>query len=157
MAMMNDTPVLNGLVDELKDDPEFIATGLAVEIAEEAFDLMSKGNLKRSVLAQHMGVSRAHVSNILNAPTNMTLLSIARLAVALGVRPEVRLSGQQRDNIVADPIGPWAYVSADSGTLASESVEDRWNIFFVQRGTAVPQSGEEIEDADLDALAVTDA
>ena len=85
---------LERYAQEYANDPEFIAEGLAVKVTEQLAVLLEEKGLTQSWLAQQMGVSRAHVSRILNAPPNMTLLTIARIAVALGVKPEVLLNAE---------------------------------------------------------------
>jgi transcriptional regulator with XRE-family HTH domain len=78
-------------VREYEHDPEFIADGLASDVIEDALRLLQEKNHTQTWLAGEMGVSRAHVSRLFNAPPNLTLLSFARLAVALGVKPRVFL------------------------------------------------------------------
>jgi transcriptional regulator with XRE-family HTH domain len=63
-------------------------------VIEEMLEYLEQRNLSQSWLAQQMRVSRAHISRILNAPPNMTLLTIAKIAVALGVRPDVCLNAE---------------------------------------------------------------
>lgn len=77
---------------EFANDPEFIAEGLSIKVIEEMLKLMEERGLNQSWLAEKMGVSRAHVSRMLNAPPNMTLLTVAKIAVALGVTPDVSLN-----------------------------------------------------------------
>lgn len=85
----------NGALDtyfqQYEDDPDFIAEGMAIVIVEDALRLMQSKGLSRSDMANTLGVSRAQVSRLFNAPPNLTLRSIARLAVALGVKAHVGL------------------------------------------------------------------
>ena len=82
-------PPVDGLINQeiaaYGNDPEFIADGWALRISEEVVSLLSEGHNTQTWLAQQMGVSRSHISSILNAPPNMTLLTLAKLKVALGV------------------------------------------------------------------------
>lgn len=73
-------------------DPEFIATGWSLRIAEEIVTILQEGQHNQTWLATQMDVSRSRVSSILNAPQNMTLLTLAKLAVALDVPAEVVLN-----------------------------------------------------------------
>ena len=82
---------LETYAQEYANDPEFIAEGLAIKVTEEMLECLEQKKLSQSWLAEKMGVSRAHVSRILNARPNMTLLTIAKIAVALGVKPDVCL------------------------------------------------------------------
>ena len=68
-------------------DPDYVAEGLALRIAEQAVRLMKEKGISRSQLASLMGVSKAYVTKILNAPPNLTLRTIAALALALGAVP----------------------------------------------------------------------
>ncbi len=83
--------LLNDVLNEYKKDPEYVAEELALRIAEDAARIMHQKGLTRSQLARQMGVSRAYVTRFFDAPPNMTLRSIARLALALGAFPEMRL------------------------------------------------------------------
>jgi transcriptional regulator with XRE-family HTH domain len=96
---------------EYASDPEFVAEGLAIKVTEEMLECLELKGLNQSWLAEQMGVSRAHVSRILNARPNMTLLTIAKIAVALGVKPDVCLDSESwRFNWSNSP--PKASVSA---------------------------------------------
>ena len=50
--------------------------------------VMKQKGIRRAELAREMGVPKSQISRIFNAPANLTLLSIARIAVALGVEPQ---------------------------------------------------------------------
>ena len=87
---------------EYANDPEFIAEGLSMKVIEEMLKYLEQKGLSQSCLAEKMGVSRAHISRILNAPPNMTLLTIAKIALALGVTPDVSLDAGVRQSIPAN-------------------------------------------------------
>ncbi len=82
---------LERYAEEYANDPEFIAEGLSIKVTEEILECLERKGLNQSWLAEKMGGSRAHISRILNAPSNMTLLTIAKIAVVLGVTPDVCL------------------------------------------------------------------
>ncbi len=92
MVEQNTYMKLGEYVQEYVNDPEFIAEGLSINIIEEMLECLKSRGLSHSWLAQQMGVSRAHISKILNAPSNMTLLTIAKIAVALGVTVNICLN-----------------------------------------------------------------
>lgn len=75
----------------LQHDPDYIAGDLAVGLMEEACELMENQGISRSQLAARMGVTRARVTQLFNAPPNLTLRSMAQLAIALGTKPHVSL------------------------------------------------------------------
>ncbi len=74
-----------------QQNPEFLAEGLSIAIIENALKVMKQKGINRADLAREMGVPKSQVSRIFNAPPNLTLLSIARIAVALGVEPQALL------------------------------------------------------------------
>jgi len=77
--------------EELADDPEYVAEGLALRLMEQIVRRMDEEGLSPAELADKLGVSRAYVSKFLNAPPNLTLRSLAAVALALGARPQVSL------------------------------------------------------------------
>lgn len=97
-------------VHTYQNDPEFIAEGLAIDVIEEALEILERRGGTQSSLAQTMGVSRQSVSRMFNAPSNLTLLSIARIAVALEIEPKVILdSGAYIIHSVNEPLDFEAY------------------------------------------------
>jgi len=104
--------MLNRYAREYANDPEFVAEGLAIKVTEEMLECLELKGLNQSWLAERMGVSRAHVSRILNARPNMTLLTIAKIAVALNVKPDVCLDSEPWRINWAKPTPPKASVSA---------------------------------------------
>ena len=77
---------------EYRSDPDFVAEGLSIAIIENALQIMKEQGISRSELAREMSVPKSQISRIFNAPPNLTLLSIARIAIALGVEPQVLLN-----------------------------------------------------------------
>lgn len=89
---MTDEPsMLDEILGDLVNDPDYIAEGLALGIVEEALSIMESKGMNKARLAEAMHVSRAYVTKVFNAPPNLTLRTIAQLAVAIGARPTVRL------------------------------------------------------------------
>ena len=68
-------------------DPDFVAEGLAIAIIENALYVMECQGVSRVDLAA-MGIPKSQISRIFNAPPTLTLRSIARIALALGVSPQ---------------------------------------------------------------------
>lgn len=81
---------------ELEKNPSYIAEGLAIEVIEEMLKMLRERGLSRAWLAKQMGVSRSSVSRMMNAAPNMTLLTISRIALALGTTPAVLLDSKVR-------------------------------------------------------------
>lgn len=88
-------------LQEYRNDPVYIAIGLAMEVTESVARELRRRKLTRAWVARQMGVSQAHVSKVMSAPPNMTLTTIAKMAVALGYEPRVVLKGRR-----LKPVGP---------------------------------------------------
>jgi plasmid maintenance system antidote protein VapI len=104
--------MLDRYAREYANDPEYVAEGLAIKVTEEMLECLDLKGLNQSWLAEQMGVSRAHVSRILNARPNMTLLTIAKIAVALNVKPDVCLDSESWRLNWSNPTPQKASVSA---------------------------------------------
>ena len=92
---MNDTDrLIEKSIQEYQSDPEFVAEGLALKVTEQMLELLERKGLSQTWLAESMKVSRAHISRILNTPPNMTFLTLSRIAIALGVTPDVELDSR---------------------------------------------------------------
>lgn len=85
-----------GLLDEYLDryasDPDYVAEELALNLVEDALAIMRDQGISRARLAEMMGVSKARVTGMFNAPPNLTLRSVAQLALALGMAPRLVLT-----------------------------------------------------------------
>lgn len=95
---------LETYAQDYANDPEFVAEGLAIKVTEEMLECLEQKKHSQTWLAEQMGVSRAHVSRILNARPNITLLTIAKIAVALGVKPDVCLDTEPWRMIWTKPV-----------------------------------------------------
>ncbi|MDO8690313.1 MAG: helix-turn-helix transcriptional regulator [Dehalococcoidia bacterium] len=94
---------LDEYIKKYERDPDYVAEGLAIQIIEDVIRSMQRKGISRSDLASIMGVARAYITRMFNAPPNLTLRSIAQLALALGLNPEVRLS-EPAPAITASPV-----------------------------------------------------
>ena len=83
---------LDTAMTELADDPEFIAEGLAMEFAEQIARAMKSQGVTKAELGRRLGVSRAYTTRVLDAPPNLTLLSMAKVALAMGLTVELRVA-----------------------------------------------------------------
>jgi len=98
-------------INDYERSPKFVAEGLALTVAEQVAELLQERGMNQTELAGAMGVSRSHVSSILTAPPNMTLLTLARLGIALNVVVHVGLRA-------TDPIS----VSAAKPSLMEDAI-----------------------------------
>ena len=78
---------LAGYLKEYEKDADFVAEGMALSVAEQALKIMQEKGVTHVALAASMGVAPSFVSRVFNARPNLTLRSIARMAIALGVQP----------------------------------------------------------------------
>ena len=93
MQASHDNIIIASEIDQVRQTPGYVAAGLALKIAERANEELEEHGLTQTRLAKLMGVSRAHVSSLLGAPTNMTLLTVAKLCLALNLIPDVEMYG----------------------------------------------------------------
>jgi DNA-binding Xre family transcriptional regulator len=71
------------LLDKYQDDPRFVAEGLLIDIDEKIVHLMQEKEITRTRFAGLLGVSRAHVTKLLNGNENLTIKQLVRMCVAL--------------------------------------------------------------------------
>jgi transcriptional regulator with XRE-family HTH domain len=69
---------------EAEKDPVYLAESLALEVAIEVYQQMKEAGLSQARFAKRLGVSRPYVSQVLQGKTNMTILTLAKIAKALG-------------------------------------------------------------------------
>lgn len=90
---MNDMPSL--LNDLLAQGPEgqreLVRARLRVDVAEDLLLRMEALAMTKAQLAAALGVSRSAVSQALTGSRNMSLNTLADMAAALGLRPQVLL------------------------------------------------------------------
>ena len=84
-------------IEEDRKDPEFVAGLLALELNEDVVNRMEAQKLNRSDLAKKMAVSKAYITKLLQGHPNMTLKTIAALAVALNAEASITLKPKSRD------------------------------------------------------------
>jgi transcriptional regulator with XRE-family HTH domain len=71
------------------NDPEYVADWLSLQLSMKVARVMATEGLTRRAMAQKLGVSPAYVSKVLVGHSNLTLKSLAKFALALGMRPEI--------------------------------------------------------------------
>jgi transcriptional regulator with XRE-family HTH domain len=59
---------------------------LAVLVATHVYNAMDAAGVNKATLARRMGVSPAYITQLLDGDRNMTLMTIAKLGVALDMR-----------------------------------------------------------------------
>lgn len=112
---------------------------LALEIAGQVDKRLSSLKMSRSNLAEAMGVSPAHVTQLLRGKPNMTLATMVRLADALKLEVDLRLVESRKARLVVHRPVP-AVARADESTLA-EDARAFWSVPGVFDGIAASLSG----------------
>ena len=74
------------------DTPEFLEDRIRYQITEQVVEALEQQGLQRRDLGERMGVSPALVTRLLNGSPNLTIGTLARMATALGLDVEVKLS-----------------------------------------------------------------
>ncbi len=74
---------------EVEKTPEFISEEIAFKIALEINKQLENVGMTKKEFAKSLGVSKPYVSQILQGENNMTILSICKIAVTLGLQPEI--------------------------------------------------------------------
>lgn len=78
-----------GHYDRVKDTPGFIAASLSIDITEQLYVRMKELGLSQRELARRIGRSQPYVCKLLNDGSNMTLLTLVKLAQALEMKVEM--------------------------------------------------------------------
>ena len=71
-------------LDNFREDNDYYAEELILDLTEQIISMMTKLGLTRTELAGRLGVSKAHVTKLLNGNTNITLKTMTVLARSLG-------------------------------------------------------------------------
>lgn len=76
---------------QANNTPEAVAYGIMLRIAGEISLALRNRQWKQKDLAAKLGVTEAWISRLLNAPTNMSILKIVEVAMALGLEIDITL------------------------------------------------------------------
>lgn len=68
-----------------------------MSVINEAISLLYEQGHNRRWLASKLGISDNHLSKLLGADSTISLLTVARLGQALGVKPKILLNGTTLD------------------------------------------------------------
>lgn len=109
-----------------EQDSEYWAEGMKLEFAEEVIRLMSERKMSRADLARKLGTSPAYVTKILHWTANLTLVSMAKIALALDARVSLSLAPrypiEQRPTMELQPRTAARRATTREVTLAREPV-----------------------------------
>lgn len=136
-----ETVDLSKFMEETKS-ADTLAYDYALELAHLAVSEMSKQGLTKKELAERMGVSPQRLANLLNTQPNMTLKSVAQLALALDIRVEFSsepaFSSETPYKCVESDEGDWGRRPLPSRSLTVHSSQhDVTRRFSVLKGGLV--------------------
>ena len=77
------------LYRDAKELPEYWLERTVVDLTDELTDAMEREGISRSELARRLGTSQAYVTKLLSGNANFTLMTLTKLAMAVG--SELRL------------------------------------------------------------------
>ncbi len=80
------------LNDKLRNDPIYVAENMALKVSTQVNAVLLTEGLTKKLFAERLGVSQPYVSQILSGQTNMTILTLAKVACALGLDLSVNIA-----------------------------------------------------------------
>jgi transcriptional regulator with XRE-family HTH domain len=75
----------------LDKDPLFIAELMKLAFADDLVRLLEARGLKRTELAEKLGTNRGYVTRVLNTEYNLSVETMAKIALALDARLSLRM------------------------------------------------------------------
>ena len=83
------------LTEGINDDPVYWAESIANTLAIEFKKQLDKKSITQKELSRRLEVSKPYVSQVLNGKSNMTLITLCKLAHALDLRPTVEMEPKE--------------------------------------------------------------
>lgn len=80
------------MLDRARRSPEFWHEVAVDDFTEEVIETMARRGVSRSELARRLGTSKAYVTKLLGGDANFTLMTMVKLALALGAELRVHLA-----------------------------------------------------------------
>jgi plasmid maintenance system antidote protein VapI len=81
--------------EEARASPDYWHEIPVVEFTEDLWRLMEEKKVSRAELARRIGTSRAYITKLLGGNANFTLMTMVKLAMALGGAVHVHISDQR--------------------------------------------------------------
>lgn len=88
---MRERPLIEAKIEQFRDHPNFVAHQVLLDLNEQMLARMSELGLRNTDLANLLGVSRSYVSRLLDGRPNLTVRSLAAIAIALNTQLTVSL------------------------------------------------------------------
>lgn len=89
---MNAKNRFENLNAKFQKDPGFIAEGIRLRFYESIIELMEQIGMTRAELARRLDCQSSYVSRIFNDSANLSITSLARIAIALDCELKISLS-----------------------------------------------------------------
>jgi predicted XRE-type DNA-binding protein len=77
---------------ELIKNKGYHITKIQNELFRQLHDFMTKNNMNRTQLAEHLGFSKGYVSQVLNGNFDFKLSKLVELSLAMGMIPEIKFT-----------------------------------------------------------------
>jgi len=88
---MRERPLIEAKIEQFRDRPGFVAHQVLLDLNEQILGRMNELGLRSKDLADLLGVSRAYVTRLLDGKPNLTVRSLAAIAIALETQLNVSL------------------------------------------------------------------
>jgi transcriptional regulator with XRE-family HTH domain len=82
---------VRGRLRRLEGDPRFVAEGMKLAFADDLVRLLAARGLKQTELAEKLGTNRGYITRVLDTEYNLTIETMARIALALDARISLRM------------------------------------------------------------------
>ena len=76
---------------KIENDPRFVAEQMKLTFADDLVLLLQARGLKRTELAEKLGTNRGYVTRVLNTEYNLSIETMAKIALALDARISLRM------------------------------------------------------------------
>jgi transcriptional regulator with XRE-family HTH domain len=129
---------------------EYARESLIIEVSEEIFAALEASNLSKAELAEILGTSKSHISQLLSGARNMTLRSLADIGFALKRKPCFKLLKESQHVAWIDEmdfgVRPRLQVH-----ITGVTVEQKDQLSLLTEACNKPSLRDEMEAADADA------
>ena len=91
---------------KIEKDPLFIAELVKLQFADDLVRLLEARGLKRTELADKLGTNRGYVTRVLNTEYNLSVETMAKIALALDARISLRMLPREEVERRPSPSAP---------------------------------------------------
>ncbi|MCX6844384.1 MAG: helix-turn-helix transcriptional regulator [candidate division WOR-3 bacterium] len=86
---------------KIENDPRFVAEMMKLAFANDLVRLLEARGLKRTELAEKLGTNRGYITRILNTEYNLSIETMAKIALALDAQVTLSMRPRQMPSSVA--------------------------------------------------------